>query len=265
MVVGLDKFADHFADYSGSYILIGGAATWLVLDEAGIEPRATKDLDIVLCVEALDSQFGAAFWAFIHAGGYEIQEKSAGEKVYYRFRRPSDPGFPAMLELFSRKPDALTLGDDSHLTPIPLGAEVSSLSAILLDEDYYHFLHQYKRDIEGISLVDEKCLIPLKARAWLDMMRRKEDGDPVDSRDIKKHRNDVLRLYQLLVPGRSFELPERVREDLAHFLRRVTPELDMQILKQLGIAGVGATEILQAIRQAYGIAEIPSRSSPPHH
>lgn len=43
MVVGLDKFAEHFADYRDRYILIGGAATWLVLDEAGIDPRATQE------------------------------------------------------------------------------------------------------------------------------------------------------------------------------------------------------------------------------
>lgn len=255
MVVGLDKFAAHFADYRESYVLIGGAAAWLVLDEAGIEPRATKDLDIVLCVEVLDPAFGEAFWEFIRAGGYGSQEKSASDRVFYRFQKPSEPGYPAMLELFSRKPDALLLGDDSHLTPIPLGADVSSLSGILLDEDYYYFLHQHKRDFDGVSIVGEECLIPLKARAWLDMMQRKEDGEKVDSKDIRKHRNDVLRLYLLLVPGMTFELPGTVREDLAVFLRRVAPELDSQLLKQLGIKGVGATDILQVIRQAYGIAE----------
>ncbi|MHB8811364.1 MAG: hypothetical protein ACYC9M_15345 [Desulfobulbaceae bacterium] len=46
MVVGIDTFAAHFAGYQDRYVLIGGAATWLVLDEAGITPRATMDLDI---------------------------------------------------------------------------------------------------------------------------------------------------------------------------------------------------------------------------
>lgn len=62
MVVGLEKFAEHFADFKDRYVLIGGAATWLVLDEAGIEPRATKDLDIVLCLESLDPEFGPGVW-----------------------------------------------------------------------------------------------------------------------------------------------------------------------------------------------------------
>jgi hypothetical protein len=73
-----------------------------------------------------------------------------------------------MLELFSCKPDDLVLGDDSHLTPIPIGEDISSLSAILLNEAYYDFLHKNKREIEGISIVSEECLIPLKAHSWLE-------------------------------------------------------------------------------------------------
>ncbi|OGQ95524.1 MAG: hypothetical protein A2521_07645 [Deltaproteobacteria bacterium RIFOXYD12_FULL_57_12] len=255
MVVGLDRFAAHFADYRDRYVLIGGAATWLVLDEAGLEPRATQDLDIVLCVEALDPEFAAVFWEFIRAGGYEIQEKSGGAKLFYRFLRPRQPGYPAMLELFSRKPDLLVLGDDSHLTPIPLREDVSSLSAILLDENYYNFIHQHKREIEGVSIVGEECLIPLKARAWLDLTQRKAEGGQVDSRDIRKHRGDVLRLYLLINPGLRITLPETIRADLAAFLRGIEPELTPQFLKQLGIQGAGSVEVLQTIRSVYGVVE----------
>ena len=253
MVVGLDRFAAHFAAYEDRYVLIGGAATWLVLDEAGIEARATRDLDIVLCVEALDPAFGAVFWEFIWAGGYEIQETSEGAKILYRFRGPTQPGYPAMLELFSRKPDALALGDDSHLTPIPLAGDVSSLSAILLDSNYYDLLHRHKQEIGGVSTVSEECLIPLKARAWLDLTQRKAAGEHVDSKDIKKHRSDVLRLYLVLEPGLRIELPATIREDLVAFLRGIEPELNPQLLHQLGIKGVGVAEALQTIRTVYGI------------
>lgn len=40
-----------------------------------------------------------------------------------------------MIELFSRKPDVLDLPNDAVLTPLPLDEELSSLSAILLDEN----------------------------------------------------------------------------------------------------------------------------------
>ena len=54
MVRGLDLFREHFAAFKDRYVLIGGTASFLALEEAGIEFRATKDLDIVLCIEAFD-------------------------------------------------------------------------------------------------------------------------------------------------------------------------------------------------------------------
>lgn len=71
MVKGLDVFREHFREYSGQYVLIGGAACDLAMDEAGVPFRVTRDLDIVLCVEALNEAFVSAFWDFIRAGGYE--------------------------------------------------------------------------------------------------------------------------------------------------------------------------------------------------
>lgn len=53
MVKGLDVFRGHFAGYEDQYVLIGGTAATLAMAEAGLEFRATKDLDIVLHIEAL--------------------------------------------------------------------------------------------------------------------------------------------------------------------------------------------------------------------
>ena len=254
MIVGLDKFAAHFSEYQDRYLLIGGVAVWLILEEAGIDPRATKDLDIVLCLEALDPDFGAAFWGFVKAGGYEIQEKSTGEKNFYRFYKPSQPDYPVMLELFARRPDMLTLQDGSHLTPIPISEAASSLSAILLDDNYYDFLHRHTREIEGVSIVSEQGLIPLKARAWLDLTQRKEAGEKnIDTRDIKKHRNDVLRLYQILSPVIKIDAPEAILRDLNIFLRQIEPELNQELLKSLGVRGMTVADVIQTIRIVYGI------------
>ncbi len=57
MVKGLELFREHFREYTDRYVLIGGAACDLAMGEAGLDFRATKDLDIVLCVEALDKTF----------------------------------------------------------------------------------------------------------------------------------------------------------------------------------------------------------------
>ena len=194
---------------------------------------ATKDLDVVLCVELLDKSFVAAFWAFIRQGGYQFQGKAEGKKRYYRFQRPTTDGYPVMLELFSRALDTLPLAEDSHLTPIPVEEDVSSLSAILLNDDYYEFLHTGKRVLDGLSFVGPEHLLPLKARAWLDLSAGRLRGEPIDSNDIRKHRNDVFRLYQIVSPDFSGTIPGSVKNDLKEFISRVArEEID---LKSCGI------------------------------
>lgn len=53
MVRGLDVWKEFFADYSANYVLIGGAACNIFEEEFAQTPRATKDLDLILVVEAL--------------------------------------------------------------------------------------------------------------------------------------------------------------------------------------------------------------------
>lgn len=65
MVVGVDRFREYFRDFQGSYVLIGGVAASIAMEELGEEFRLTKDLDIVLVVEALDRAFVGQFWKFI--------------------------------------------------------------------------------------------------------------------------------------------------------------------------------------------------------
>ena len=169
MVRGIEQFKKHFADFTDRYVLIGGTASTLAMDELGIVFMATKDLDIVLCIEALDTQFVEEFWRFVQLGGCENKQKSTGESLFYRFYSAKDSSFPEMLELISRVPDVLGIAEDSHLTPIPVGSEVSSLSAILMDDAYYSLIHDRRRVVSDLSIIGAECLIPLKARAYLDL------------------------------------------------------------------------------------------------
>jgi len=251
MVKGLGLFKEHFRPYTDRYVLIGGTACDLAFEEAGLSFRATKDLDIVLCIEALDRKFAEAFWEFVNAGGYKIQQKATGSKQFYRFKKPSTEGYPFMLELFSRAPDMLRLADDSHLTPIPTEEEVASLSAILLDEDYYHFLHSGKKVLDGLSFIGPEHLIPLKVRAWLALTRQKKRGVKIDRRSVKKHKNDVFRLYQILNPDYDGEIPEKVKDDLREFISHMrTEKIDF---KSLGLDSMDLGSVLLDIRKIYNL------------
>ena len=206
MVRGLDIFRAHFAGHADQYVLIGGTAATLAMEGAGLEFRATKDLDIVLHIEALRREFGAVFWSFVEAGGYEVRQASAsGKPVFYRFQKPADPRFPAMLELFCRAPDGIELAEGSHLTPIPIDEAVASLSAILLDEAYYMFVLAGRREADGLPWVGEDRLIPLKASAWLDLGERQARASPWTARTSANMRTTCCGCRNF--SRRSFESP----------------------------------------------------------
>lgn len=244
MVKGLSIFQAWFKDFENHYVLIGGTAAKITLDEAGADFRGTRDLDIVLHVEALTPEFGRRFWEFVQAGGYQLKEGDPTTKpCVYRFQKPVDKDFPFMLELFSRVPDSVAFVPPGHLTPIPFDEQVSSLSAILLDDGYYRFVLEGRRNKYGLpSWVGEDRLIPLKALAWLEMTQRVEQGGVIDSRKIRKHLEDVWVLSGLLQPGLVIDAPQKVLADLRRFLRMAS-----------GIVTNDQTPLLRRIAEAYGI------------
>lgn len=246
MVRGLKIFQQRFAAYVDQYVLIGGTAASLTMQEAGLEFRATKDLDVVLHVEVLTPAFGTAFWQFVEEGGYEIRQASDTEKpIFYRFQKPADDRFPAMIELFARAPDGLQPASGSQLTPIPLDEAVSSLSAILLDDTYYAFIMAGRREVDGLPWVGEDRLIPLKAQ-----------GAKVDAKDVRKHLNDVLRLSQLLAPATRIAIDQKIGADLKRFLVTVAADTSINP-KTLQLGNVTVAELVVRIAQAYEI-ELPS-------
>lgn len=105
-----------------------------------------------------------------------------------------------------------------HLTPVPFDDEISSLSAILLQEEYYAFLKTGIRIVEGVSVVGPEHLVPLKARAWLDLRERREAGHKFHSGDISTHRKDVFRLYRIIDPAPRADVPPKIQADMRRFL-----------------------------------------------
>ena len=55
-------------------------------------------------------------------------------------------------------------------------------------------------------------------KAWLDLKGKKAEGIHVNSRDIKKHRLDVFRLFQLVRDGQKTTVLKSVGEDITQFI-----------------------------------------------
>lgn len=254
MVTGIDKFREYFKNFTSNYIIIGGTACDIILDNAGLTPRATKDIDMILIVEALTPEFAKQFWAFIKEANYERKEKSKDERKYYRFFNPENKEFPMQVELFSRIPGLLDHDEESHLTPIPVDDDISSLSAILLNKDYYNYTLKHSTVEDDINIANTEALICLKTKAFLDMTERKTKGEKVDSKNIRKHKTDVFRMATMLTAENTFELPDSIKTDLQNFSNMVKSELpDKAIFKEMGLANMDVEALFKQFLKNFNL------------
>lgn len=71
MVTGINGFTEWFKGYEEQYTIIGGTVCDILMTEAELDFRATKDIDMVVIIEAVNADFGKRFWEYIKNGGYE--------------------------------------------------------------------------------------------------------------------------------------------------------------------------------------------------
>ena len=246
MVKGIDTFRRYFAEYEEQYVMIGGAACDIVFESNDTAFRATRDLDMVLIVEALTPEFGEKFWEFIQDGGYRNKSTNGQKPQFYRFDKPENEEYPKMVELFCRS--NFGLREMTGITPIHIDDEVSSLSAILLNDDYYRILLEGKVVRNGLSVLRPEYLILFKAKAFLDLKQRKDRGEAVDSKNISKHKKDILRIAAELVLESTGELPEAVETDIRAFIDLLAQDpFDSNSLKTYGLSNDEVVEVLHRV------------------
>lgn len=252
MVTGLDVFRERFAAYADSYVLIGGAACYIHEEISAQVPRATKDLDVVLIVEALSADFVREFWQFVREAGYTRRQRGVDKHECYRFLQPQDKRYPKQIELFARAIGVLNIPDDAHLEPIPAGDELSSLSAILMNEEYYHYTIAHSRLEDGVHIANIEALICLKAKAFVDLSVRKAQGDHVDQDDIEKHKKDVFRLAPMQTGESRYELPKEIQNDMQQFFAAIETELpNDDFLRNAGLRSQNVKGLLEVLKRAY--------------
>lgn len=137
------------------------------------------------------------------------------------------------------------------MAPIHVDENISSLSAILLDDAYYSLFLQGIRTVDGVSVLDAEYIVPFKAKAYLDLKARREAGENVDSRKVKKHKRDALRLAQLLGESEGVDLRGELKDDMLAFVKDC--EVGDVNLKQIGVAGVTMAQLLETMKATYGL------------
>lgn len=206
------KFLATFKGYEECYVIIGGTATSIVLAQQGLESRRTPDYDIVLTNQRTKA-FYQVFAQFIKDGNY-VPENLDEKGQLYRFKT-KETAYPKMIELFCKLPE-FPLRVEGRTTPVSFGKD--SLSALLLDNDYYQLVLKGAQMVDGYSILRDKYLIVLKAKAWLDLSKRKNAGAQVDSKNIKKHLNDIARLCGALEDTEKVVLDANIQTDMNEFL-----------------------------------------------
>lgn len=245
-VTGWELFRDRFAGYEDCYVVIGGFACEVLLNASNLDFRATKDIDMILLIDGDFPEFGHVFWDFIKEGGYKYGWRQSPDLHFYRFTEPKE-GYPSQIELFSRMPD-YQLNIDSLIVPIHIDDEVSSLSAIVMNDDFYKLLQDGKTVVNGISTISAEYLIPFKMFAWTNLLEKKEQGEHVNEKDLKKHKLDVFRLLQVVPGNATVKLSGTCAEAATKYFELIKPE-EIQ-LGQIDLEFT-AEEGLERLREIY--------------
>lgn len=245
-LTGIESFRKKFKEFSDCYTIIGGAACDILMTEADMHFRATKDIDMIILFEDRYRDFARVFWEFIKEGKYQCGWKSSKDIHFYRFTNPSS-GYPVQIELFSRKPD-YHLEVESGIIPIHIDDDVSSLSAILLNDDFYFFMMNGRRIIDQVSVLSAEYIIPFKMYAWLNLKDQKTKGQHVNHHDLTKHKYDVFRLLQIIPVGTRIPSSGLVQETVHSFLSMIEDE---ELNLQNADIALNKEEGIKLLRQIY--------------
>ena len=255
---GLEKFREYMSGFRSHYVVIGGVATVLTLEDRGLPARATKDVDMIIICQPESKFYMKRFWEFIKAGGYKLwkpDNEGDTHPCFYRFIKPDDRAFPLQVELFSKVPEYVEVPEDVHIVHIPMEGYTSSFSAIIMDDAYYDFAVSHSDIVGDIRILKPEALIVLKAVAFLENQRLKEKGDPVDQKDIDKHKRDIYRLAYVFDGSERYEVSDTIKERLRAFVEEVekSPIDGKNMMRGQGIPAMGMVEFVGLLRNLFGL------------
>ena len=79
-------------------------------------------------------------------------------------------------------------------------------------------------------------LIPFKMYAWLDLTKKKENGEHVNEKDLKKHKLDVFRLLEIVPVDSIVNVESEIEKDIECFISKISEDDLDHALKQIGVS-----------------------------
>jgi hypothetical protein len=250
---GIDHFLAYLKGLENQYVVIGGGAAAILLEEQDLEFRRTKDVDLVLLTNG-SNELNSRISQYVQDGKYQLKEATEGAPRYYLFQKPENETYPEIIEIFARNEQEIALLEGQYIIPVQ-NDSVAKISAILLDEEYFALIKANSRQTaSGGSIVNALGNICLKARAHRELSERKSKGESVDDKDIRKHRNDILRLAVSLTGQERLALGPTSKADLKMAMGELRA-MDAKQFKQVleGSPGVSQHDLLHLIGEVFDI------------
>lgn len=247
---GFDHFCDYLKGFEEHYVIIGGGAASILMDDEGLEFRATKDVDLVVLARSKD--LNKRILAYVKDGGYNPKESTPTLPRYYRFQKPTKPECPKMIEIFARNELGFELEKDQHIVPIT-DPTAEKLSAVLLDDEYFDLIRQNTVISEsGIPLINALANICLKARAHRELFDRKSAGDTsVDEKDVQKHLKDIWRLAVTLTGGETIAPKGMPAKDIGTAIGKLEKLPEEQFKQVMEKTPARLSDVMDALKKVF--------------
>ncbi len=94
-----------------------------------------------------------------------------------------------------------------------------------MDDDFYHFTIANSALTDGIRHASPIALIALKAKAYLNLLSDKARGLHVNTRNIKKHRSDVMK-SMVIVENSNVSAPSSIVQCIREFVAAIRSDYD---------------------------------------
>lgn len=246
---GLSHFEHYFRELKENYVVVGGFATIMLLDkEMDAHGKATYDIDLVL-LTTTSTQMADKIKSYVKEGGYTIQKGQKEEYQYFRFVDPEVDGFAKEIELFAAEEYGIELDEGQRIIPIDPDEGLYSLSAIMLDKEYFEMIKNNIVDIDGVPCSNSQATILLKMSAMYDLYHRED-------KKWKKHRRDILKLALLLTGDERIVLTGRMIDDVNFFMEHLDTLIPKEI-KQIvsGAVSINKDVVAGVLRQVFVVEE----------
>jgi len=242
---GLSHFEEYFREFKDDYVVVGGFATLMLLDRhLERHGKATHDIDLVLLTSS-SIEMAQQIKRYISEGKYTIQKGKKDAYLYYRFLNPEIEGFAKEIELFASDEQSLKLEDNQRIIPIDPEEGLYSLSAIMLDKEYFEVIKKNIDHSHQVPCTNTIATIILKISAFYDLKNRGDDK-------WKKHRRDIIKLVLILTGEENMPLEGRMIQDFNLFMEHIEQLNDKMVKQITGLNGISKDDIVEVLHGVYG-------------